>query len=208
MHVIRKFEETIRELYTQGKIRGSFHPCVGQEGVCRGGVRWSLAARRPAVVYLPRSRPRAGKRALRRARNGDWRNAWQSYRAARKVKGGSMHFTDTSVGLIGANAIVAAGIPHAAGAALARGCRRKTYHQHCLFGEERSTRESFTRPSEPESTVWNLPVITGMREQPLFGMTPSFETTSQVETWRRARHPTASLQERWMETMCWICMPR
>ncbi len=29
MWVIRKFEEAIRDLFMQGKIRGSFHPCVG-----------------------------------------------------------------------------------------------------------------------------------------------------------------------------------
>ena len=37
MHVIRKFEEAIRNLYQQGKIRGSFHPCVGQEATAVGG---------------------------------------------------------------------------------------------------------------------------------------------------------------------------
>lgn len=35
--VIRKFEETIRDLAQQGKIRGSFHSCVGQEAVAVGG---------------------------------------------------------------------------------------------------------------------------------------------------------------------------
>jgi pyruvate dehydrogenase E1 component alpha subunit len=37
MHIIRMFEETIRTMFTQGKIRGSFHPCVGQEAVAIGG---------------------------------------------------------------------------------------------------------------------------------------------------------------------------
>ncbi len=41
MHVIRKFEEAIRNLYQQGKIRGSFHPCVGQEATAVGGC-WAL----------------------------------------------------------------------------------------------------------------------------------------------------------------------
>ncbi|MGZ9165340.1 MAG: thiamine pyrophosphate-dependent enzyme, partial [Anaerolineales bacterium] len=41
MLVIRKFEETIRNLFQQGKIRGSFHPCVGQEATAVGGC-WAL----------------------------------------------------------------------------------------------------------------------------------------------------------------------
>ena len=41
MLVIRKFEESIRSLYQQGKIRGSFHPCVGQEATAVGGC-WAL----------------------------------------------------------------------------------------------------------------------------------------------------------------------
>jgi len=41
MLVIRKFEETIRDLYQKGKIRGSFHPCVGQEATAVGGC-WAL----------------------------------------------------------------------------------------------------------------------------------------------------------------------
>jgi pyruvate dehydrogenase E1 component alpha subunit len=36
MLVIRKFEEAIRNLYQAGKIRGSFHPCVGQEATASG----------------------------------------------------------------------------------------------------------------------------------------------------------------------------
>ena len=36
MHVIRKFEEAVRNLYMQNRIRGSFHPCVGQEATAVG----------------------------------------------------------------------------------------------------------------------------------------------------------------------------
>ena len=41
MLVIRKFEEAIRNLYQAGRIRGSFHPCVGQEATAVGGC-WAL----------------------------------------------------------------------------------------------------------------------------------------------------------------------
>ena len=41
MLVIRKFEEAIRNLYQADKIRGSFHPCVGQEATAVGGC-WAV----------------------------------------------------------------------------------------------------------------------------------------------------------------------
>ena len=41
MLVIRQFEETIRSLYQQGRIRGSLHPCVGQEATAVGGC-WAI----------------------------------------------------------------------------------------------------------------------------------------------------------------------
>jgi len=49
MLVIRKFEESIRSLYQQGKIRGSFHPCVGQEATAQQPpaalkLRWSFTS--------------------------------------------------------------------------------------------------------------------------------------------------------------------
>jgi pyruvate dehydrogenase E1 component alpha subunit len=43
MLVIRRFEEAIRDLYQKGQIRGSFHPCVGQEATAVGGC-WALKA--------------------------------------------------------------------------------------------------------------------------------------------------------------------
>jgi TPP-dependent pyruvate/acetoin dehydrogenase alpha subunit len=52
-----------------------------------------------------------------------------------KGKGGSMHFTDPSVGLLGANAIVAGGVPHAAGAALASQLQNKDNIAMAYFGE-------------------------------------------------------------------------
>ena len=63
-----------------------------------------------------------------------------------KGKGGSMHFTDPQVGLLGANAIVAAGIPHAAGAALALQMQKEAAVSRWLsLARGRSTRAYSTR---------------------------------------------------------------
>src|SRR5512136_1601235 len=115
MHVIRKFEETIRDLYQQGKIRGSFHPCVGQEATAVGGC-WPL--RQDDAMSCTY---RGHGHALAKGLSPRLAMAEMLGKATGccKGKGGSMHFTDSEHGLLVANAIVAAGIPHAAGVALA-----------------------------------------------------------------------------------------
>src|SRR4026207_1726195 len=111
MLVIRKFEEAIRSLYQQGKIRGSFHPCVGQEATAVGGC-WALR-KDDTITCTYRGHGQAIAKGLSvRAAMAEMLG---KATGCSKGKGGSMHFTDPSVGLLGANAIVAGGVPHAAG---------------------------------------------------------------------------------------------
>src|SRR3970040_334707 len=121
MLIIRMFEEAIRDLYQQGQIRGSFHPCVGQEATAVGGI-WPL--RRDDYLTCTY---RGHGHALAKGLSPRAAMAEMLGKAAgcSKGKGGSMHFTDPSVGLLGANAIVAAGLPHATGAALASQIQKK-----------------------------------------------------------------------------------
>ena len=114
MWVIRKFEETIRDFYQQGKIRGSFHPCVGQEAVAVGGCGPLRGDDYMTCTYRGHGHALAKGLSVRAA----MAEMFGKVTGSSKGKGGSMHFTEPSVGLLGANAIVAAGIPHAAGAAL------------------------------------------------------------------------------------------
>jgi pyruvate dehydrogenase E1 component alpha subunit len=121
MHVIRKFEEAIRNLYQQGKIRGSFHPCVGQEATAVGGLLGAATKTIHTCTYRGHGQAIAKGLSVRAA----MAEMLGKVTGCSKGKGGSMHFTDPSVGLLGANAIVAAGIPHAAGAALAAQLQKK-----------------------------------------------------------------------------------
>ena len=115
MLVIRKFEEMIRSLYQQGKIRGSFHPCVGQEATAVGGC-WAIRSN-DYMTCTYRGHGQALAKGM--SVNAAMAEMLGRVGGCSKGKGGSMHFTDPSVGLLGANAIVAGGVPHAAGAALA-----------------------------------------------------------------------------------------
>jgi TPP-dependent pyruvate/acetoin dehydrogenase alpha subunit len=180
MHVIRKFEETIRDLYQQGKIRGSFHPCVGQEATAVGGC-WAL---RPDdyITCTYRGHGQALAKGL------DVRSAMAEMlgksTGCSKGKGGSMHFTDPSVGLLGANAIVAAGIPHAAGAALSAQMQGRDNVALAYFGEG-AVNQGVFHETLNLAAIWKLPVILLCENNLYSEMTPIHETSSVSEMTRR-----------------------
>lgn len=181
MLVIRKFEETIRSLYQQGKIRGSFHACVGQEATAVGGC-WAL---RPddymTCTYRGHGQAIAKGLSVRAAMAEMLGKAT----GCSKGKGGSMHFTDPAVGLLGANAIVGAGVPHAAGAALASQLQNKDTVALAYFGEGAVNQGVFLETLNL-AAVWKLPLILICENNRYSEMTPSHETTSNVETYKRA----------------------
>jgi pyruvate dehydrogenase E1 component alpha subunit len=180
MLVIRKFEETIRNLYQQGKIRGSFHPCVGQEATAVGGC-WALRKDDyMTCTYRGHGQAIAKGLSVRAAMAEMLGKAT----GCSKGKGGSMHFTDPAVGLLGANAIVAAGIPHAAGAALASQLQKRDHVALAYFGEGAVNQGVFLETLNL-AAVWKLPLILVCENNRYSEMTPSHETTSTVETYQR-----------------------
>ena len=181
MLVIRKFEEAIRDLFQRGKIRGSFHPCVGQEATAVGGC-WAL--RKDDYMTCTY---RGHGQALAKGLNVRAAMAEMLGKATgcSKGKGGSMHFTDPAVGLLGANAIVAGGVPHAAGAALAAQLQKKDNVAIAFFGEGAVNHGVFLETLNL-AVIWKLPLILVCENNLYSEMTPSHETTSVVETYKRA----------------------
>jgi TPP-dependent pyruvate/acetoin dehydrogenase alpha subunit len=181
MLVIRKFEESIRNLYQADKIRGSFHPCVGQEATAVGGC-WAVRQDDyMTCTYRGHGQAIAKGLSVRAAMAEMLGRAT----GCSKGKGGSMHFTDPSVGLLGANAIVAAGIPHAAGAALASQLQKKDNVALAFFGEGAVNQGVFFETLNL-AVIWKLPLILVCENNLYSEMTPSHETTSNVETHKRA----------------------
>ena len=181
MLVIRKFEEAIRNLYQAGKIRGSFHPCVGQEATAVGGC-WALRQDDyMTCTYRGHGQAIAKGLSVRAA----MAEMLGKVTGCSKGKGGSMHFTDPSVGLLGANAIVAAGTPHAAGAALASQLQKKDQVALAFFGEGAVNQGVFFETLNL-AVIWKLPLILLCENNLYSEMTPSHETTSNVETYKRA----------------------
>ncbi len=181
MLIIRKFEEAIRDLYQRGRIRGSFHPCVGQEATAVGGC-WALRHDDyMTCTYRGHGHAIAKGLSVREA----MAEMLGKHSGCSKGKGGSMHFTDPSVGLLGANAIVAAGIPHAAGAALAAQLQKKDAIALAFFGEG-AVNQGVFHEALNLAAIWKLPLVLVCENNLYSEMTPSRETTSVVETYKRA----------------------
>jgi pyruvate dehydrogenase E1 component alpha subunit len=73
-------------------------------------------------------------------------------------KGGSMHIADFSVGMLGANGVVAAGLPIAVGAAHAQKLQKKDAITVCFFGDGAINRGPFLEALN-WAQVYRLPVL-------------------------------------------------
>lgn len=151
---IRLFEDKVQRLFAQGLIEGTIHLCQGQEAVSVG----AMAALQPddylTVTY------RGHGHAIARGLEIETLFAeimGRSTGCCRGV-GGSMHFTDFSRGLIGAFAIVGAGLPVAVGAALSAKLKREDRVAVTFFGDGTTNIGTFHEALNMAS-VWAAPVV-------------------------------------------------
>jgi pyruvate dehydrogenase E1 component alpha subunit len=94
-------------------------------------------------------------------------------------KGGSMHIADFAVGMLGATAVVGAGLPIAVGAGLSAKLRRTDQVVACFFGEGASNQGTF-HESLNMASVWKLPVIF-VCENNLYAMGTRQSTVMNIE---------------------------
>jgi len=151
---IRRFEERCVELYTQEKIRGFLHVCIGEEAVGTG-VMHNLRDDE-ALVSTYREH---GHALLKRIPMGRVMAEMYGKRAGCSLgRGGSMHLFDADARFYGGNAIVAGGLPLAVGLALAdrlQGIDRATV---CFLGDGAAAEGAFYE-SLNLAALWKLPVL-------------------------------------------------
>jgi pyruvate dehydrogenase E1 component alpha subunit len=154
MVLIRTFEERLARLYTEGLLRGSLHLCIGQEATAVGAC---AALRRDDFITCTY---RGHGQALAKGLNPRAAMAELLGRATGccRGRGGSMHLTDVSVGLLGENAIVAAGLPIAGGAAFSAQMLGSDQVALAFFGEG-ATNQGVFHETLNLAAVWNLPLI-------------------------------------------------
>ena len=115
IRLIRRFEERAIELVRSGDIAGGIHPCTGQEAVAAG----ICAALRPDDVVLPQHRGHG--HVLAKGIDPARLMAELAGRTTgiNRGRGGSLHPTDLSAGVLATTAPLGHNGPQAAGAAWA-----------------------------------------------------------------------------------------
>jgi len=151
---IRFFEEKVFELYAQNLVPGTIHLYAGQEAVAVG-----VCSNLRKDDYIT-STHRGHGHCI--AKGAELKRVMAEILGKKtgycKGKGGSMHIADFSIGVLGATAVVGAGIPIAAGAGLSIKLRRTDQVVACFFGEGASNQGTFHEGINMAS-VWELPVI-------------------------------------------------
>jgi acetoin:2,6-dichlorophenolindophenol oxidoreductase subunit alpha len=136
------------------KVRGPLHLSTGQEAVPAG-----VCAHLGRHDYLT-STHRGHGHTL--AKGADLRRMmcelFGKAEGFNSGKGGSMHIADFSVGMLGANGVVAAGLPIAVGAAHAQKLQRRGGITACFFGDGAINRGPFLEALN-WARVYALPVL-------------------------------------------------
>ena len=151
---IRRFEEKVGELFTQGKIWGAVHLYTGQEAIATG----ACAALNKDDYITSTHRGHGHCIAKGGQLHKMMAEIFGRVNGYCKGKGGSMHIADMEAGILGANGIVGAGIPIAVGAALAAKYRATGQVSLAFFSDGASNTGSF-HEAVNLSAVLKLPAI-------------------------------------------------
>ena len=170
---IRTFEETALEAHKAGEMPGPLHVSIGQEavaaGICtnlrkddritsnhRGHGHVLAKGGEPAPMYLELF-----------GRDGGYCRG----------KGGSMHIADFSIGMLGANGVVAGGIPIAVGAAQGLKLQGSDAIVTCFFGDGAINRGPFLEGLN-WAALYKLPVLFVCEDNAVAAFTPSSSVTA------------------------------
>ena len=154
MLVIRGFEERVAALYRDGEVPGFVHLSIGQEASAVGAC-WPLG---PTDVITSTHRGHGHCLAKGLDPLGMFAELMGKDQGTNRGRGGSMHIADPTIGIFGANGIVGAGLPIAAGAATAAQLRRDGSVAVAFFGDGAVAHGTFHEAINL-AAVWQLPVI-------------------------------------------------
>jgi pyruvate dehydrogenase E1 component alpha subunit len=170
---IRRFEEKVSELFAAGRIPGFVHVYIGEEAVAVGAC--SVLRKDDYITSTHRGHGHCI------AKGGDLKymmaELFGKDTGYCKGKGGSMHIADIDLGILGANGIVAAGIPIAVGAGLSAKLRGTDQVAISFFGDGASNRSTFHEGINL-AAIWKLPVIFLCENNLYAQTTPAWAETS------------------------------
>ena len=154
MEVIRRTEKAAHDLFLAGLVKGTTHLAAGHEAVAVG----ASAALRPGDYVF--ATYRGHHHAIARGATPAECLAELMSRGTGicQAKGGSMHLTKASAGMLGSYAIVGAHLPIAAGAAWSAKLRGSGEIAVAFFGDGATNIGAFHEALNL-AAVWSLPVL-------------------------------------------------
>jgi acetoin:2,6-dichlorophenolindophenol oxidoreductase subunit alpha len=154
MERIRVFEETAEQLYIRGLIHGTMHLSIGQEASAVGAI-----AALEAADYILSTHRGHGHCLAKGADPGRMMAEFMGKETGYcRGLGGSMHIADVEGGNLGANGIVAGGIPIAVGVGWSMKAQRRREVCLVFFGDGASNEGAFHEALVCAS-IWRLPII-------------------------------------------------
>jgi 2-oxoisovalerate dehydrogenase E1 component len=154
MLVIRGVEQRVAALYRDSEVPGFVHLSIGQEASAVGAC-WPLS---PADVITSTHRGHGHCLAKGLDPLGMFAELMGKAEGTNRGRGGSMHIADPELGIFGANGIVAAGVPIAAGAATAAQLRADESVVVAFFGDGAPAQGAF-HEAVNLAAVWSLPIV-------------------------------------------------
>ena len=181
MQTIRRFEERASDDFQAGQIYGVVHSYIGQEAVAVGIC--ANLNRDDQIISTHRGHGHCI------AKGADLKRMTAELYGKRtgycKGKGGSMHIADFSIGMLGANGIVAGGIPIITGAGLAAQLEGKGRVAVSFFGDGASSAGPF-HESVNIAALWKLPMLYVCENNQYGVNTPAVEAVSAKDVAERA----------------------
>ncbi|MEM7125114.1 MAG: thiamine pyrophosphate-dependent dehydrogenase E1 component subunit alpha [Chloroflexota bacterium] len=175
MMTIRAFEEKAQELYEKGLTWGTMHLSIGQEGTAVGA---STALTKDDYL-LNTHRGHGHCLAWGSEPNLMMAEFMGKETGYCRGRGGSMHIADVDANNLGANGIVAGGVPTAVGVGLSIRARKTDQVCMVVFGDGAANTGAFHEALNMAS-IWDLPVVF-LCENNQYAMSMSFQKAFNIE---------------------------
>jgi len=173
MALIRATEKAAHDLFLSGLVKGTTHLAAGQEAVAVG----ASAALRPDDYVFATYRGHHHAMARGATPVECLAELMSKSTGLCRAKGGSMHLTKASAGMLGSYAIVGSHLPMAAGAAWSARLRGTGQVAVAFFGDGATNIGAFHEALNL-SVVWALPVLFICENNLYMEYTPIHEVTA------------------------------
>ena len=155
MMVVRKFEEKIQALFSDGVLHGTTHLGIGEEGTAVGAT---MALENQDYIFATH---RGHGQVIGKGADV---NAVMAEMFGKKTGvslglGGSMHLADIEKGIFGTNGIVGANLAIACGTAFSIKTKKEKDKIAVAFFGDGATNEGVVHESMNIASVWNLPIL-------------------------------------------------